>query len=122
MNIDEIIKENLIKIRKSKKLTQEDLSRFLGINRAVISYYENGERTVPVKDLEKYARFFGVDMDDLLEENKESFNYNLAFAYRASTLAESDILKIEGFKLIFEDYCRLNHLSKKHEKQTFRAC
>lgn len=71
-------------LRKSKGLTQEDVSEKVGIKRSTISNYEIGRRTPHLKDLQKFADIFGVGLDffgispkdevfDLLSRAKEVF-------------------------------------------------
>lgn len=55
------------KARKRANLTQAQLAEILGVNRATISKYENGEITPPVEQLELMAKTFGITLGTLLE-------------------------------------------------------
>ncbi len=60
-----MFKDNLIHMRKMRKMTQEDLAEQVGVTRQAIAKWESGE-TIP--DLEKcrlLADSFGVSLDDL---------------------------------------------------------
>ena len=60
-----MFKDNLIHMRKIRKMTQEDLAEQVGVTRQAIAKWESGE-TIP--DLEKcrlLAETFGVSLDDL---------------------------------------------------------
>lgn len=60
-----MFKDNLIHMRKMRKMTQEDLAEQVGVTRQAIAKWESGE-TIP--DLEKcrlLAETFGVSLDDL---------------------------------------------------------
>ncbi|MBO6205804.1 MAG: helix-turn-helix domain-containing protein [Lachnospiraceae bacterium] len=60
-----MFKDNLIHMRKLRKMTQEDLAEQVGVTRQAIAKWESGE-TIP--DLEKcrlLAETFGVSLDDL---------------------------------------------------------
>ena len=57
--------ENLVQMRKMKRLTQEDIAEKLGVTRQAVAKWEAGE-TVP--DLDKckiLAEIFEVSLDDL---------------------------------------------------------
>lgn len=58
---------NLKKLRKNKKLTQIALQMQTGIEQALISKYENGERIPPTETLIILADFFDTNIDYLLD-------------------------------------------------------
>lgn len=58
--------KRLQKARKHAKLTQEQLAKILGINRATISKYETGEISPPVEQMEAMANAFGITLGSLL--------------------------------------------------------
>jgi len=53
-------------LREEKGITQSKLAKELGVDYRTISQYENGERPLSIKTLEKYADYFGVSTDFLL--------------------------------------------------------
>jgi AbrB family looped-hinge helix DNA binding protein len=60
-----MLKDNLVRMRKFLKLTQEDVAAKVGVTRQAVAKWESGD-TVP--DLEKtklLAELFGVSIDDL---------------------------------------------------------
>lgn len=62
---EEVFKDNLVQMRKLKRLTQEDIAEKVGVTRQAVAKWESGE-TIP--DLEKckmLAEVFGVSLDDL---------------------------------------------------------
>lgn len=72
-------------LRKSKRMTQAQLSDALGISRASVSNYEVGRRSPHLSELKRIAEYFGVGLDyfgivstdevfDLLARAKEVFN------------------------------------------------
>lgn len=60
------MKNNLRKLRKERGLTQIALQMKTGIEQALISKYENGERVPPTETLLILADFYGVSVDYLL--------------------------------------------------------
>ncbi len=52
--------------REQKKMTQEELGRIFGVDRATISRYETGDREPDYELVKKFADFFGVTTDYLL--------------------------------------------------------
>lgn len=58
---------NLKKLRKSKGLTQIAMQMQTGIEQALISKYENGERIPPTETLIILADFFNTNIDYLLD-------------------------------------------------------
>ena len=67
---------NLKKLRESKKMTQIAVQMATGIEQALLSKFENGERVPPTETLIRLADFYNVSMDyimcrtDKMEVNK----------------------------------------------------
>lgn len=64
MNIE--IAERLIKLRKEKGLSQEDLAEKLGLSRQAVSKWERAEASPDTDNLICLARIYGVSLDELL--------------------------------------------------------
>lgn len=60
------MKTNLRKLRKERGLTQISLQMKTGIEQALISKYETGERIPPTDALVILADFFNVSIDYIL--------------------------------------------------------
>jgi transcriptional regulator with XRE-family HTH domain len=82
--VNESIGTKLKILRRGRKLTQEQLAERLGVNRATISNYEISRRSPSLKELKRFAEFYGVGLDyfgvatkdevfDLLSRAKEVF-------------------------------------------------
>lgn len=64
--------KNILKeLRKENNLTQDELSKKLGIAKSTISMYENGNREPDFETMEVIADFFNVDMGYLHGNTKE---------------------------------------------------
>lgn len=62
-------------LRKSRGLTQIQLQLATGIEQALLSKYERGERIPPTETLVILADFYGVSMDYLLARTTDSQKY-----------------------------------------------
>lgn len=60
----------LISLRKAKKLTQEDVARYLNISRQAYCRYENDQREPSLDTLCKLADFYEESTDALLGREK----------------------------------------------------
>lgn len=60
------IANRLKQIRLENKLTQKQLAERLGIQKSVVSYYENGDRCPSYDVLVRFARIFHTSTDYLL--------------------------------------------------------
>ena len=63
--------DNIVRLRKIKQMTQEDIAEAVGVSRQAVAKWESGE-TIP--DLEKcklMAELFGVSLDDLANYEPE---------------------------------------------------
>ena len=65
----------ITKLRKEKKLTQEELANKTGLSKSTISMYERGERFPSEQILELLADVFNVDMNVLLGKQSRSTYY-----------------------------------------------
>ena len=115
MAIQQTIGKNIKLFREAQSVNQEQLAEFLGVKRPMISYYENGEREIPMPQLEKLANFFGVDIGVLMEENSEHIKSDLAFAFRADGLSASDMEQIANFKKVVKNFLKMKQIENEVE-------
>ena len=66
MSLGDSMKNRLKELRKAKKLTQVALQMQTGIEQALLSKFENGERTPPTETLFLLAEFYNVSIDYIL--------------------------------------------------------
>lgn len=74
-------------LRKTKKLTQQELAEKVGLNRATICNYELGRRIPHLPELETFAKFYGVSLDYFGVATKDEIFEVLS---RAKEVFESD--------------------------------
>lgn len=66
MSLGDDMENRLKLLRKSRGLTQVSLQMQTGIEQALLSKYENGERVPPTETLLKLAEFYNVSIDYIL--------------------------------------------------------
>ena len=66
MSLVIMMKNNLRKLRKERKLTQVALQMHTGIEQALLSKYETGERVPPTDTLLILTDFYNVSIDYIL--------------------------------------------------------
>jgi len=62
---------NIRHLRKSKGLTQSELAKNIGVNRAMIGSYEENRAVPKLSVLQDIAYFFSISIDDLIKLNLE---------------------------------------------------
>jgi len=60
------VSDNITRLRRDKKITQEQFADFIGVTKASISKWENGLSIPDVSLLPQIAAFFDVTIDELL--------------------------------------------------------
>ncbi len=59
----------LKELRKSRKMSMQDLAKLIGMSKSSVNMYERGEREPGLETLEAIADLFNVDLDYLLGKN-----------------------------------------------------
>lgn len=67
--VEEIIAQNLIKLRKGKNLKQSELSKEIGYSDKTISRWENGSTVPDIATLIKLSEFYNISLEELTSEN-----------------------------------------------------
>ncbi|NHJ86471.1 MAG: helix-turn-helix transcriptional regulator [Asgard group archaeon] len=106
--------KNIQLLRKKNKLTQEELSKYLGCERVMLSYYETDTRQPNLDTLIKLSDVFGVELDDLLDESDCKLEENLALAFRTESMSVDNLNEIAMFKKIIKNYIKMDNLVKEY--------
>lgn len=61
------MKTRIQELRKSKKITQEELGQSVGVSRQTIISIENGKYTASLVLAYKIARYFGLKIEDVFD-------------------------------------------------------
>lgn len=110
-SINQIIGENLRKSRNIAGFTQDQVAKFIGIERSTYSNYEGGTREIPYSVLEKLSNLFGCEPSLLFEENSYIDDEIMATAFRISDLESDDLEEIANFKDIVKSYIKMEQLA-----------
>ena len=66
MSLGDTMRNRLKELRKSRGYTQISLQMQTGIEQALLSKFENGERVPPTETLVRLAEFYNVSIDYIL--------------------------------------------------------
>lgn len=66
-----VIGEKIKELRKSSKITQEQLGNAIGVSKMAVSYFEKGKKSPGRETLEKIADYFNVTTDYLLGRSED---------------------------------------------------
>lgn len=58
--------DNISRLRHQKKITQEELARFMGVTKASVSKWETNQSLPDILLLPQLASFFDISVDELL--------------------------------------------------------
>ena len=83
-NIKENICRNLVLLRKSKKLTQQEFAKIFNYSDKAVSRWERGDSLPSIEVLSQICDYYGVEFEWLIHENTkiEVSNANLNIWYR----------------------------------------
>ena len=83
-NKKEVVRANLVKLRKEHKFTQMEIAEKIGYSDKAISRWETGEVNPDIETLDKLADLYGVDISVFFSE------YN-AVEYKAQTARDMQL-------------------------------
>ena len=98
--------------RERNNLSQETVASFLEIKRETLSYYESDNREASLNTLEKLADLYGAELTDFFETDCNQIQSNIAFAFRADGIEESDLKQIAQFRKVVKNYFKIIELEK----------
>lgn len=105
--------EKLQKLRKDRKLTQEELAEALYVSRTAISKWESGRGYPSIESLKEISVFFSVSIDDLLsgekimsiaeKENKSNINNFCDLLFGGADILYASLLLLPVYSKHTED-------------------
>ena len=69
------IAKMIAKKRKEKKMTQDELAKYLGVSKAAISKWETGQSYPDITFLPILASYFNVSIDELIGYEPQMMKY-----------------------------------------------
>lgn len=72
----------LVKKRKEKNITQEDLANYMGVTKASVSKWETGQSYPDVTFLPMLATYFNISVDELIDYQPQMTKENIRKVYR----------------------------------------
>ena len=108
-NIGEIVARNIKMLREREGLTQEQLGDYLGISKEQVSYIENLKRPIDVIKLKKIADLFGVQVDDLMNEEMTN-NLEIAYSFRTEFVDGSTLEAVSFLNEFSNDLLKLRKI------------
>lgn len=91
----------LQELRKSKKLTQQDVADFLNIERTSYARYENGTRIPPADTLARLADYYQTTVDYIMCRTEDR-SRNIDVDSIADKLIEARQAAYDRYKILFD--------------------
>ncbi len=113
-----ILAERIKYLRENKKISQEELGKIIGVNKAAIQKYESGKvQNIKRTNIKKLADYFGVTPSFLMgwDDDQEKVN---AIASEVQLIEQ--IQKLYGKKAVqlLESFIELNDVGKDNAIET----
>ncbi len=100
------IGEKIIKLRKSRNISQEKLSEMIGVTRQTLSNWESDITSPDLKQTKKISEIFNVSLDELTGNKQKMFTTKLSIKQIIYILGLILILTISIILLTKRDYTR----------------
>lgn len=123
--MDYIIAKKLKELRKSKRITQENLAEILNISRSKVSSWETNKRDMTVTDAINLAEYYEISLDNLLNLKQIKEKEYIEISYRffkdksISLKNKAKIIKImeeslksENIDELYENYIMTQNATK----------
>ncbi|MDM8272532.1 helix-turn-helix transcriptional regulator [Ligilactobacillus salivarius] len=98
---EKLVLNNIRKLRKEKKLTQDEVSKFLGIARGSYAKTENGINKITLDIALKLSRLYNTSIEGLLclsnDNNELDTVLKEGITYNGKTLSSTDIIALKAF-------------------------
>jgi len=95
-----VIGGRLKAVRVSLGFTQEQVAKYLGTKREIISYIETGTRSINTVTLQKLADLYGYRLSYFIDEKILDKAPAVSMAFRVHDLSDKDLTTIAQVKII----------------------
>lgn len=100
-------------LRKSRKMTQEEFAKRIGVSRSTLSCYEIDQRTPSLKTLQEISELFGVGLDYFgISASDEAFE----LLARAKEVFENDAIPVETKENLYQEFMKFYLKLKEQQK------
>lgn len=103
MEDKETIGSKIKVLRKTRGLTQDQLAKLLGLQRATISNYEIGRRSPHLNDLKNIAKVLGVSIEYFAVQDENVYN----LISRAKLLFEDENIDPKQKATVYKEIMKL---------------
>ncbi len=114
-------KEKLKKLRMENDLTQEALAAAVNVSRSAIAKYENGNGEPSLETMQAIADYFGIPLEELLEEPPKKKNRKkplLALAIAGAAILLAAAITVPTVLLVSQHFAQPNVVSFSSEEQS----
>lgn len=101
--------DNFKRIRKQNGFTQEQMAKFLGMERSCLARFESGERKIGVSALEKACNLFGCTLAQM--DGRKPYE-PLATAFRAKELTIDDMKAVSQIQKLVLNLQQMKSIEK----------
>jgi len=99
---------NIRKIRKSKRLTLEELASKSGISKGYLSKVENSDKAPPVSTLINIAKSLGVAISDIFGESGETKSFSIVKKNGRQVMARNGTIFGYSYETLAHNYPNKN--------------
>lgn len=109
MNVEKIIGRNIKELMDSKKISQREMAKIIGVTHPTVSSYLNGKQIIDSQKLAIIARYFNVPFDFFFSEKHNKLNLLFRADKPVENIEEFDFQEIYNY---FENYISIVDLDK----------
>ena len=86
-----IFSDTLLMLRKKSGLSQKQLADAIGVSQASVNYWEKGERTPSIDMAQKIAKYFNIQISELIGSSTASLIDDITKLFSNSSSVEIDV-------------------------------
>lgn len=99
------------KARKERGITQQELAKRIGVNRATVSKYESGQISIPFAQVLAIAEALDMTLYDLSPEFPEQHKEIMSASFEAGYFAREEEDRLDGYTFSDEEIMLIKHFS-----------
>lgn len=107
-----MLKDNLVILRNTKGISQEEVSEIIGISRQAYAKWERGDTVPDIEKCNLLARYYGITIDDLVNFESRQFGMVLPPAPKGKHICGTASINERGQIVIPKTARELLHIKK----------